>query len=438
MDKKFYDNKDRNSKTVELQQYSPLGNVGSVYEAMQLDKIGGKQSTAPLYVRQEARDLWDMLEENDTKRLYVLGSPGTGKSSLLWAWACRQANRNKNVLWMGRSAYSNGFVNYLHPGRGPSLTSVKPKRDISKEIEDLVHNFKGDIIVFDGLTSEIQKQAFSCMMDWSSDTRKVVWAGSHGAPIVASKSPYSIKDYMMYSWKTDDYESAICQSKFRDLINKAGVIQIPPQKADYMHWLEEKIALGGWCARYVFGMTRNEVQKELDIALKQEHNLVTLIKGLQGGQCSLAINRLRSLFKSNSGCGGDREVIVSRYVAHNLVLKTSKEIIAAMTAYSRAANNPAFDGWIFEFDFLNSVKNAVTTEKAFVLNNHVSFQYTNAAQKTHEQGKTSWDITSTKTFANVKDICAWDPTSFKDKSLFLIPEKWNQSGFDGVFVSRPK
>jgi hypothetical protein len=120
-----------------------------------------------------------------------------------------------------------------------------------------------------------------------------------------------------------------------------------------------------------------------------------------------------------------------------LVLKTSKEIIAAMTAYSRAANNPAFDGWIFEFDFLNSVKNAVTTEKAFVLNNHVSSQTTNAAQKTHEQGKTSWDITSTKTFANVKDICAWDPTSFKDKSLFLIPEKWNQSGFDGVFVSRP-
>lgn len=60
-----------------------------------------EKTSAILYMRPEAVQLWDCLL-NESKYIFnISGPPGTGKSSVVWAWACWRARvHRKKIIWL--------------------------------------------------------------------------------------------------------------------------------------------------------------------------------------------------------------------------------------------------------------------------------------------------------------------------------------------------
>ena len=73
---------------------------------------GGNSQRVSL--RPEAVAEWEQLN-NFNKVLHVEGPPGTGKSTIAWAWACFKA-RDTNVVWVHRTAGGRSRISWLGAG----------------------------------------------------------------------------------------------------------------------------------------------------------------------------------------------------------------------------------------------------------------------------------------------------------------------------------
>ena len=60
----------------------------------------GKNINPLMFVRPKVVEMWNELEKIQPRtQLHVRGPPGTGKTTVAWAWACFTAQQN-NVLWV--------------------------------------------------------------------------------------------------------------------------------------------------------------------------------------------------------------------------------------------------------------------------------------------------------------------------------------------------
>merc|ERR1711937_748275 len=109
-----------------------------------------------------------------------------------------------------------------------------------------------------------------------------------------------------------------------------------------------------------FGLDEVTALEVFRAALEQVANIYELLENIRGGQVKKSVNCLRSVFYLNKS--GDYYSFVSQYVMRKLVARTEGKIIRAMTEFSRSIANPSFDGWVFEFNFLNSVSSAMLPE----------------------------------------------------------------------------
>lgn len=117
----------------------------------------------------------------------------------------------------------------------------------------------------------------------------------------------------------------------------------------------DKFRVAGFCARWMFGFTTNDVLAEIHHELRQVHDFSAYLQGSPPGSASLlAVNSLFVEF----GDSKKISVAVSEYVLKKMVQNCDAQVIKVVADFSFELKNASFDGWILEADFLMQLRHA--------------------------------------------------------------------------------
>ena len=366
----------------------------------QLMKDAGLNEAKMLFMRPRAVQLWECLQLSPEENIYyVQGLPGTGKSSVIWTWACWCASSEKDkVVW-------------LHIGKlGPCTMAILDNKSaifvvcgIDDFHENLLEECGKCIVIVDGITKRETANLMAKVLIWksgSSDSKLViVTSDSH---LVSGEDSAGWAKFRMYSWTLEEYKEACQCDAFFDLIEaNLHVEDGVSKKKDEL--IQEKFFLAGSCARWFFGLNIDATTKDINHHISHVSNYKNVLSGLQGQKCEQHIHHLCSSFESVEG----RKGIVSKYAAKKMLLRCELELAKGLLRHYSVQKNPVFHGWVVELMFLVKLRFACREGKEITvfLNNR------------------------DKEFWPASNCCSLGDTS-PNVNSWLIPTKWNQGGYD--------
>ena len=180
-----------------------------------------------------------------------------------------------------------------------------------------------------------------------------------------------------------------------------------------------KFAGAGHSARWIFySRVRKLTETIVPDCLDQVGSNSNLAQGLTGQRAQIAVNQLVAMFRSN-GSFLDFQLItrfVTRYVSEYCEL-------FFLTAAANANANPAFDGWVFELEFLCRARLPQTGHNG--CNNYVSIY----EQRDGAVVELRLPVTQRVTVTN--DLEPVNSCNIEDGTWF-IPFMWNQGGYDAA------
>jgi hypothetical protein len=371
-----------------------------------------KYQRTSLYLRASSIALAVHLTRNTIS--LVQGSPGSGKSSMTWIWACEQAAiSRKSVCWI-----------HIDPVGGVACTSSGDEWStktlaISQQLAQVISESKesdAEILVLDGLVQDIHQAIFiEPAFDWfmAKPNRKLVFVSSIQFSLSADfKHKLDIFTFKMPSWKNEEYVMAYAIEGFRNSISEEF---LPGEDADEK--ISDKYYLAGGCARWMFERTVQEVIDEIKEHISRigtDMNL--LLNGFEGIRANNSISHLFSMYAN------DEVFLVSEHVTRRLAEKCESEfLVHAMK--SSLGKNPSFDLWIFEADFLLQVRLAGESKE----------EKSKRIVVYPKLGKTEnyWNVESRRFFDTVDEL---EVPNGDLSNIWFIPQKWNQPCFDAVQV----
>jgi len=190
-----------------------------------------------------------------------------------------------------------------------------------------------------------------------------------------------------------------------------------------------KYFLAGGSARWMFALSPSAVIEQVARSLEKLADLNSLFGGTQGSRNPNIVNHL--LQRDSEG----NSFLVSEFVIRELAKKCESAFVKEATRFSTLLQNPSFDGWVFELDFLMQLRQAYALSKdheivlfnerngievKWLVSNHVYFYSVDELKGSliEEEGKP-------KVYENKKNLKSDD---------WLIPQRWNQGCYDAVQI----
>jgi ABC-type cobalamin/Fe3+-siderophores transport system ATPase subunit len=178
-------------------------------ECHHMNAGGWKDDTQHVYLRKHAVDEWNKLCQSN-KVLHIEGPPGTGKSTIAWAWACFTAQK-ETVVWVHRKASGRSRIALL--GAGYVVYFDFPARlesQLGLILSTCALLARANIIVVDRIVDK-RKDLFGDTAAWANESsrRRAVLVTS--AQIVFPghfNRYYNISTFSMPSWTLDQYRQA--------------------------------------------------------------------------------------------------------------------------------------------------------------------------------------------------------------------------------------
>ena len=244
--------------------------------------------------------------------------------------------------------------------------------------------------------------------EWRSNgtNRKIVVVTSQqiNIPLHDLKAAGSTR-WPMPSWTWDEYRTACENEDFYQQVKR-----FLPEEGTKQEKLDVKYYLAGGSARWMFGLSFAELPKEINDQIVKVQNKNDLLAGLNGNTWAGAVGHLTMV--NSRG----KEVLVSLYVMSKVAetVDVESNFLMKVRQYARQYNNPAFEGWVVEFDFLFRVRQAEAEDEYLGLIVH---QHPGGEQE-------MWPVVSI--------TCEVDPTNrqqmqnltIKEGSWFF-PKLWN-------------
>ena len=392
---------------------------------------GWKDDTQQVYLRKHAVDEWKELCKFN-KALHIEGPPGTGKSTIAWVWACFTA-QSANVVWLHRGADGGSRISLLGAGYIVYF-------DVHANLELVLTQIlsacallaRANIIVVDGITNK-RKDLFGDTVRWAnaSPHRRAVLVTS--AQIVFPgqfKADYNISTFSMPSWTFDQYRKACENDTFYNAVKwRLGWVEAkkrldPTQdENDYKNeLLGDKFFQAGFSARWMFSLSSSQLTKVILDYVDKVESYDQLAAGLTGTRATAAIGHLVAKDEHRN------HFLVSRAVTRAVVDKCEAKAITMAARLSKKYGNGAFDGWVFEFDFLMNLRLAAEPTGS----QSVTLTVGEHALVTSEE----WKVDRQATVYHAADLEGLDNADFAPHSWY-IPQKVNQGGFDVVMVTGP-
>jgi hypothetical protein len=396
-----------------------------------------------LYQRRVFQDQWTMMQTcamDAGAALYVVGAPGTGKSSAAFAFACSQVDRTLwIVVWIHYDSPVERFCIIKFDGDKKATAEVKDAEDITAMLHALETPRRGIVVFFDGYvhSKDASRNAHTKLIQWlcdnrhsrrllyvssmtvlakdyKEDTEPTLEAPASWPPILLTRmSPRQCLRTMKFdvtSWNLDEYIDAVRNDRFYDSVNAQLGASAEAQRARATqlaaraHHVMIKYELAGGSARYMFSKDPGFVMESVTRALQAVPNKRDLMDLLDGGASQQTINRLLAHYIRK---GVFETELVSLYVARRI----ANEIGAAMiSSYQKLLTvNPALDGHLLEGWFFLSLASS---------------------------GLTYCDRDTMKEKEWMKSVPHFfDPYSqpFYLHPGWNVPVKWNQAGYDAVY-----
>ncbi|KAG7388070.1 hypothetical protein PHYPSEUDO_013189 [Phytophthora pseudosyringae] len=223
-----------------------------------------------------------------------------------------------------------------------------------------------------------------------------------------------IKDeelFELMSWTLEDYELAMANDEFFEHVKtKFTDTKEPLLWEERKQLLEDKFFVVGGNARYMFECSVEEAVVELNKAIEATDNIEEYVKGTRGIFSSGAVNRLFSWYR---GEGNAESSLLSKHVARKLAQMLGPSFVQKISA--SLSMNPSLDGHLLELWF-------------FAKLTHGGVECYNIDQDGATFLQEKWES---------EKVPYFDPNGripLNQAKQWLAPQKWNQGGYDAVFV----
>ena len=374
----------------------------------------------PFYCRPGVLNLFSFTETQVIKnsaRGWILGPPGTGKSVSSFAFAMTLERKEWVISWLSLGNISSpSFVRFC--GKDKSVGQLSEPSWLADLLDTLnVDKLEGKkhILFVDGIqqTDEHNKVVRICL-SWAkhATTNRLVIISSMTARLKAKLEEderNNVKEFKVYSWKLPEYISAVQDNGFFDsvkgVLDSAIDVTVAPKSREDL--VTSKYHFAGGSCRFMFQYSTEVVISQLNRCVDSATDLQAYLENNVGDCSSEVINRLFSRYD------GREYSVISDFAVRLIAAKRGPILVDLMIRTFRAKRNPSFHGAMLELWFFASLENG---------------------------GLELYDD-------NTGQDVAWpecDCMEFNPNGTFVIPNypiwlqpiRWDEGGYDAVYVDR--
>jgi len=430
---------------VEGKLEAQLPSEGKVFSVAALSTAGlanEENDKKLLYARVASVEQWnDLCNLKPGHSIRLEGPSGVGKSILTWAWAVWEwKSRKKNVFWMHLKRQSHvEVVHMIHNSNGPCMFKNETTVGYQEALEILKSQraINADIAILDGVKGSVEKHyeliQFLHNIKENEKRISVEVSSLSGKRDVQGERIYGVKRRKINGWRLDDFRKASEMPKFRETIE--SIIGGDPRQ-NIEERVLQKYHYAGYSARWMFEYTIEDIMDEVALLMQYVPDILTLYDRTAAERVTDAVNHLYltvhiSKYKLV-------RTFTSNYVFKQFTLKLGTKVVQLAYNIADEMENPSFEGWVVEMDFLNQVKMAKDGDKT---------KGENVVTIMDKKGeKESWIVQHTEEFLddeNLKKLSELkrlkeelkegkDPK--EHNHVWLIPKKWNQGAYDAIYI----
>jgi hypothetical protein len=296
-------------------------------------------NTLNLYMRKEAWRLYDALElfrESTKRTLWLSGPPGIGKSTLLFGWARYVAtSQDVEFVWVHDSC-ETWLVTKMVGGSQASHTVISGKTDQAVSCLSLLCK-DAKFVVLDAIRDKMKSLIFEVRrVNSHPESLCLVASTSYQGGGFSSEQNVQLKyiPYKMLSWTREEYDAG---KNF--LFPRLSIVEV-----------QELYCYAGGSLRLMLKSDIGDIKSFLNEKLDCVMDPQALLSGLAGMSSPLYVNSLMQVLDS----GRRASCPVSNYVTQQLIMRCGLSFVSTAKAHLR--NNPSYQGWIFELEFLTKLK----------------------------------------------------------------------------------
>jgi hypothetical protein len=415
--------------SVKFVAQQPMDTKDAFVDVQQKALAGLSPEVSKMFVREESVELWRALQAavKNGFNLSVGGPPGTGKSTEVWAWVLWTAIEKKiKVTWF--HFCKRCTIKVLVDGATCTITS-----GYVANIDEILTS-EGAMLVIDGITKSNSVPISCACYDWrqrDEDNRRYVLVSSMSVTVALEQDIQTkIESFTVGSWTLEQYERACENKEFFEEVKSN--LRCPGFKAvDEKHeLLLSKYDYAGGCARWMFDFSYIRWKGDITTYLGSVGNYELLYYEGGGDATADAVNHLRGVtVLTTDGFQEKKHFFISKYAAAELAKKCDDKRKFLVASYKKAAEtqNPAFRGWIFEFDIDYQLHHACDHKTELVL------QIRSAADaNVHNEERRR--VSRYMEFASESDLVTPIRELPGDDVLWAKPTFWCPKAFDFLCV----
>ncbi|KAI8891531.1 hypothetical protein BC833DRAFT_613727, partial [Globomyces pollinis-pini] len=230
----------------------------------------------------------------------------------------------------------------------------------------------------------------------------------------------NLEEFLVYSWKFEEYNAAVDEVEFFNSVShqlhssnafETNAEENPsPSRYDL---ILSKFYFAGGCSRFMFQYTTDEVISVLEESVDSIRDVEGYCKATTGDRSNGVINRLFGLHLIGKSRKKSKSFIISQFACYCLAVKLGPDLINHLSKVIEHDSNPVMKGWLFEMWFFACLRNGGVT--LIDIDGRESLKWPQAS---------SIERLDMESVQIIPD----------DTGLWLKPLKWNQGGFDAVFI----
>ncbi|CAH0476302.1 unnamed protein product [Peronospora belbahrii] len=408
------------------------------FEKADVWDFGAFRSQLKLYCRPSFHRQIDFMREKvlEEKHVgYVLGPPGTGKSTAAMVFALAVDRTRWDVIWIH---VEGKILKCVHMSGQERKTGTIDIAKLTALLESI--NAQNCLVLVDGWTYTESRGDLegTCFLWYTSANvpgeKRLVFicsVASRGKSSADFEYDWKILEHEVWSWTLDEYLDAINDKEFfNNVLPKLDATSNNTSSTNAMQQamkkrrksqsddpfdnraflLETKYHYAGGSCRCMFLYTTAEVIRQLNRAIEMlpDYSTATLSSG---SRSPLIVNRLFALFESHTSTGVIAPLI-SRYTAIQIGIKTGPDEIKHFFFKYREFANPAFSGWMLEMAFFISLRHGGL---------EIFDESNNIVDK--------WEQATVVDSDGVPELK-------NDGPVWIRPLQWNQGGYDAIMVCK--